>query len=151
MIQKQKGSARAIIPESQMVAHAPRVQGKMDTATLDEHVLKSAYSVHNNFHGVTKKTKKVTVPVNDGGLDLQVSFAAIETPAADGAPGSFDLTQGPVTISGTVNGQPITGSDGSATMEVSYAEYQLMMRDYGAQTGRTADMEWKARTAQQSN
>lgn len=147
----QKGSARVIIPESQMVAHAPRVQGKMDTATLDEHVLKSAYSVHNNFQGVTKKTKKVTVPVNDGGLDLQVSFAAIETPAADGAPGSFDLTQGPVTISGTVNGQPITGSDGSATMEVSYAEYQLMMRDYGAQTGRTADMEWKARTAQQSN
>ena len=108
-------------------------------------MLKSAYAVHNNFQGVTRTQGEVTVPYNDGKLNLQIKFNASPTPGVEGGPESFDLTQGPITITGTVNGQQVNN------LEISFMEYQRMMRDYGAQTGRTADLRWAQSTAQQSN
>jgi len=139
------GTTSVVVPQNVIINSAPGVVDRIDSGTLDEEVLKTAYTVHNNFQGVTRTQKEVTVPFYDGKIDLQIKFNAIPTPGVEGGPDSFDLTQGPITITGTVNGQTVNNLD------VSFAEYQKMMRDYGAQTGREADLRWAQGTAQQSN
>lgn len=139
------GTTSVVVPENVILNSAPGVIDRIDSGTLDEEVLKTAYTVHNNFQGVTRTQKQVTVPFYDGRINLQIKFNAIPTEGVEGGPDSFDLTQGPITITGTVNGQTINNLD------VSFAEYQRIMRDYGAQTGREADLRWAQGTAQQSN
>lgn len=140
-----KGTTSVVVPENVILAQGQGVVDRIDSGTLDEEVLKSAYAVHNNFQGVTRTQGEVVVPYNDGKLNLQIKFSASPTPGVEGGPDSFDLTQGPITITGTVNGQQVNN------LEISFMEYQRMMRDYGAQTGRTADVRWAQGTAQQSN
>ena len=140
-----KGTTSVVVPQNVIISSAPGVVDRIDSGTLDEEVLKSAYAVHNNFQGVTRTQGEVVVPYNDGKLNLQIKFSASPTPGVEGGPDSFDLTQGPITITGTVNGQQVNN------LEISFIEYQRMMRDYGAQTGRTADLRWAQSTAQQSN
>jgi len=131
-----------VMPMSTLGGAAAEVAQGFSSGTLDEEILKSAYQVHNTYQGVTKKDGFVTVPYNDGNLDLTIKFTATEQPATEGAAPSFDLTGGMVTITGTgPNGENFEN------LTVPYAEYQRMMRDLGAGDGRTADLAYKQREA----
>jgi len=131
-----------VMPMSTLGGAAAEVAQGFSSGTLDEEILKSAYQVHNTYQGVTKKDGFVTVPYNDGNLDLTIKFTATEQPAVEGAAPSFDLTGGMVTITGTgPNGENFEN------LTVPYAEYQRMMRDLGAKDGRAADLAYKQREA----
>jgi len=131
-----------VVPRESLGGEAQQIFGSFTAGTLDEEILKSAYQVHNTYQGVTKKDGFVTVPYNDGNLDLTIKFTATEQPATEGAAPSFDLTGGMVTITGTgPNGENFEN------LTVPYAEYQRMMRDLGAGDGRTADLAYKQREA----
>lgn len=136
-----EGFTTVLVDPATMAASAPGVVDRFDTNTLDEEILKTAYQVHNNFQGLSRERGTVTVPFNDtfsgGSIDLQITFSATPHSATGSTAESFDLTQGTVKLVGTANGQALD-------VEVSYAEYQRMMRDYGREAGRTADMQWAA-------
>mgnify|MGYP003123011870 CR=1 FL=1 len=131
-----------VVPLESLGGEAQQIFGSFTAGTLDEEILRSAYQVHNTYQGVTKKDKFVTVPYNDGNLDLTIKFTATEQAAAEGAAPSFDLTSGYVFITGTgPNGEQFDN------LRVTYTEYQRMMRDLGAKDGRAADLAYKQREA----
>jgi len=131
-----------VVPRESLGGEAQQIFGSFTAGTLDEEILKSAYQVHNTYQGVTKKDGFVTVPYNDGNLDLTIKFTATEQPATEGAAPSFDLTGGYVFITGTgPNGEQFDN------LKVMYTEYQRMMRDLGAKDGRAADLAYQQREA----
>lgn len=143
--------ASVIVPPQIVYANGQGIQGTTDLGTLDEEVLKTAYQIHNTFPGETGRTGKVTVPFNDGGLNLLIRFDAMQGAAVEGAAPSFDLTSGYIYISGTKpDGQPVAGTDAKGELRLTFAQYQKVMRDYGVLIGRTADVQWNSARAQQS-